>query len=1232
MELFNAYIPQDRAHAIERGETLPVSSHGAALFADISGFTPLTKALATTLGPRRGVEELTIHLNRVYGALVADVQRYGGSVIAFAGDAITCWFDQDDGTHATASGLAMQEAMKEFAQVSVIDGSTVSLAVKVSVAIGPVRRFLVGDPQIQVIDVLAGETLARMAAAGIVTGKGELVYDADTAAHLEGKVEFAGWRTDAETGARFAIARRLLQAVPEVPPVPPPALSESQVRPWLLDPVFNRLLSGQGEFLTELRPAVPIFLKFSGIDYDHDPEAGAKLDAFVTWVQRTMTTYGGFLLGVSVGDKGSFLYGSFGAPIARENDVWCALTTTNHLLRPPPELDFISRIQIGVTRGMMRTGAYGGHERRTYSVLGSDMNMAARLMEKAAPGQALCSGRVRTDSGNAFRWEDRPPMLVKGNSEPLTVAVLLPEVAQSFASRPSRLPDELPLIGRKLEVAEIQKHLGQAAHGRGQAVVLVAEAGLGKSRLASETIRLANEQNFAWLGGQCASHGTQTSYLAWWAVWSEFFGLHTYQSVPEQIAGLERQLAELDKSLVNRLPLLGPVLNLVIPDNEVTAQFDAKLRKASLEALLADCVRHRAATQRLLFVMEDAHWMDPLSKDLLEVIGRAVQRLPVYLLVTQRPPDANAASGLVLKELSNSTILRLQCLSTAEAEEFLNHKLARMFGPGTTSAPALTQLLISRSEGNPFYLEELLNFIKDQGVSLSDPEAATSLELPSSLHSLILSRIDQLTENQKTMLKLASVIGRTFTLKTLLGVNPTFDEQQTAGELDELGKLGLTPIQAVEPDRTYTFYHGVTQEVAYQSLPFGTRARLHNDIGLYVEGVGLAASAEQLDLLAYHFDRSENLGKKRHYLYKAGESAQSRYANAAAIDYYQKVLPLLPVEERVPVRVRLGEVLELVGRWKDAGETYQAALRVALDLQGPALEARCRGAIGELRRKEGEYVDALSWLEDAQKLYEKVGDEAGQAEVLHISGTVNAQRGEFDRAVELYNRSMAIRRHSGNKRKIGSLLSNLGIIAWYQNDLPKSRQLYEESLAIRREIGDRWSIANSLNNLALLLGDVGEYTNARALLEESLSINRELGDRWAISNSLSSLADVALDQGDYPAATAFLTEGTAISRELGDRVAMAFILEQFAELAIGEGRHRLAFNYAGAAAALRETLNSAGPPNQQVRLKKWLAQAATTVPEEEQKLAMEAGRALGPDQALSRALGEDAAEEIALPA
>ena len=198
----NVYIPHDRRRSLARGESLPDRAHGAALFADISGFTPLTEALTRTLGPHRGAEELTHQLNRVYDALIAEVNRYGGSVIGFAGDAITCWFDEASdlaccgaaSLYAVQCALAMQRAMQQFTTVALPSGETVSLAMKAAVASGSVRRFVIGDPDIQVLDALAGATLARMAAGEHLAERGDVVVDAQTAACLTEQIRIRAWR------------------------------------------------------------------------------------------------------------------------------------------------------------------------------------------------------------------------------------------------------------------------------------------------------------------------------------------------------------------------------------------------------------------------------------------------------------------------------------------------------------------------------------------------------------------------------------------------------------------------------------------------------------------------------------------------------------------------------------------------------------------------------------------------------------------------------------------------------------------------------------------------------------------------------------------------------------------------------------------------------------------------------------------------------------------------------
>lgn len=274
MEALVAYLPMDRQQALALGQTLPDRTQGAALSVDISGFTALTETLAETLGPHRGAEELTHRLNAIYDALIAEVHRYGGSVIGFSGDAITCWFDQDGGSRAVASALAMQALMPEVGTVALPEGTLSRLAIRAAVVRGPVRRFALGDPAIQRIDAVAGRTLDLLTEADHLAEPGEVVA-AEGVEGLGQEILVSSWRGDPLSGLRVAlVGGRGDPVTPHPwPPLAPAALSEAEVRPWVLPAVYERLRRGQGQFMADLRPVTALFLAFAGVAPDEDDDA-----------------------------------------------------------------------------------------------------------------------------------------------------------------------------------------------------------------------------------------------------------------------------------------------------------------------------------------------------------------------------------------------------------------------------------------------------------------------------------------------------------------------------------------------------------------------------------------------------------------------------------------------------------------------------------------------------------------------------------------------------------------------------------------------------------------------------------------------------------------------------------------------------------------------------------------------------------------------------------------------
>jgi adenylate cyclase len=1222
MEAMDVYLPMDRRQALVRGEPLPERTWGSAIFADISGFTQLTDVLVQGLGPQRGAEELTRFLNMVYDKLIAELHKQGGCVIGFSGDAITCWLDGDDGRRAAACALAMQQAMNSYASLTILPGQTLSLAMKVVVASGPARRFLVGIPDIQVIEAISGETFDRLAAAEHRAQKREILLDRQSAAALGEAATIREWRFDTQSGLSFAVLERLNLVVDPKPwpPLPPDALREEQVRPWVLPAVCERLRQGQGEFLAEIRPAASLFLRFHGIDFESDRAAGEKLNRMICQVQKTVSQYEGTLLQLTIGDKGSYLYAAFGAPVAHEDDSARAVIAALELREALPGLNCLESFCMGISQGQMRTGAYGGSMRRTYGVLGDNANLAARLMQASAAGEILVSQIVQQSAGSRFIWKDHPLLYVKGKSEPVVVFSLDGVRGHRFSG--FQVPRyELPMVGREAEKRLAAQKLDQALAGRGQVLGIRGEAGIGKSRLVAEIVQLAHLQEVNVYAGESQSYGTHISYQVWQGIWTTLFGLDPLWSPLEKKQAIEQQLAEIDPLLVPRAPLLGSLLNISIPDNELTGSFDAKLRKSSLESLLVDCLRAWARRSPMVLVLENCHWMDLLSQDLLDAIRRTIVDLPVLLVMTYRIQETPHSRQLELLQLPYFTAIDLEAFTFQDAQRLIHSKLEQFSASPDQVPDSLVQYIIERAEGNPFYIEELVNYLLEQEHNFRFDGSLEQVNLPSSLHSLILSRIDQRTESQKITLKLSSIIGRIVTAAWLWGAFPQLgDEQQVRSDLRELIHAELMALNPREPELTYLFKQLVTREVAYDSLPFATRAILHEQLAAYIERISQDLPEQSLELLAYHYERSQNLDKKREYLLKAAKAAQGRYANQAAIDYYRRVLPILPDTEKVGVMHRLGQSLALVGNWQEAEKVYQQVLQLSTELGDRKTLAWCQTSLAELSHKQGLYAEAADWLERARLIFEEDGNMVGLGQVLHYGGTQAAQQGKFDESRLLYQRSLKIRRELNDQVNISSLLSNLGIISRLKGDRQSARALQEEALAIRRQLGDKSAIAVSLNNLGNLALDQGDYNEAQERLEEAVGLQREVGDRFYIANALNNLANVARDQGRLEVAKSHYKESLEINRELGAKWAVAYLLEDIGGLMARQGQARTALRLVGAAATLRQEIGARLSEREQSKLDQMLATARQSLGVSEQKSAYAEGASNRWEEAAEEAL------------
>ena len=977
MNVFSAFLPLDRRAALTAGQQLPDRVQGAALFADISGFTALTAVLRHELGARRGAEEVVGHVNRVYTALIDQVHRFQGDVIGFSGDAATCWFDDAAGPEsegppaaerAVGCALALQAAMTSLRAITTAAGTVIPLKIKVAVAAGPARRFLVGDPTAYVLEVLAGATLDRMAAAEALAEPGEILIAADMLPLLDAPVILGRRESD---GEKFILIGGANVAAP--PPRPqPPDVDVETARPWLLPPVADHLSQGAAEFFAELRPSVALFVRFGGIDYDDD-DAGIKLHAFICRVQGILARYEGYLLQATMGDKGSYLYISFGAPIAHEDDTVRAAAAALEMRDLAQALGFLGPLQIGISSGLVYSGAYGSPHRRTYGVMGNEVNISARLMSVAQPGQILVSPRVASIIGRDFTLDSLPPFHLKGIDEAFTPFWLLGRQSTGRAVAPT--PTAATMVGRITERAQLDAALLELAAGRSAAVLIEGPAGIGKTRLLRELLNRA--QTLLPQAIVLETHGDAVERSTPYFVWRPVFERLTDPAASnghKAAQWREAVLAGLSPAAQSMAPLLNAVLPLDLPENELTEALTGEARQENTFQLLLDMLRRAVGSAPLVLALDDAQWIDSVSWTLLGRLWResGPENGPLLLALGARvlgddgasvsaeaPAFTGATTYAELKTQPATRRISLDVLAPSEVEALISRRLGVAELP-----PAVLALIHDKAEGHPFFSEELAYALRDTGLLIIENGRArlaagadlAALTFPNTIQGVITSRIDRLTPQQQLTVKVASVIGRIFAYRVLTGVYPAdVDKARLDDSLTRLAQLELTPLESPEPNLAYVFKHLVTQEVVYSLMTEAQQQELHRRIARWYEKTMEGDLERHYAVLAHHWRLAGDPARAIDYYSGAGENAFRDYANQEAIRYFERALELAGPQIHPLRRARwlrlMGEARYRMTQIDSSVSDYEAAL-ATLGRPMPATAARRGLSVGrELARQ-----------------------------------------------------------------------------------------------------------------------------------------------------------------------------------------------------------------------------------------------------------------------------------------
>jgi len=997
-EVFSSYVPRlikKRVLANPVPIDAPVSENFEAvvLFADISGFTLLTERLAKR-GPA-GVETLARILNEYFGQLIDIVHEYGGDVVKFAGDAVMAtWSVETSGEvaiaqadrrkwtlHAAECALKIRETLVDYK----FEGS--NLYLKLAVATGQIDHVHVGGVFNRWEFLLTGSPLIELGIANNLAQAGDILITPSAWEVIEADCKAEPFRFPFKK--KVTKAGRLEGLKDRTPVSTPwkdltiPDDAQASLRAYIPGAIVNRLVAGQSGWIAELRRITVLFVNLPDIDEEmslEDAQTIARL------IQRSVYRYEGSINKINVDDKGITIVAALGLPpFAHEDDpargVMAALMIRKELI----SLGVHS--SIGVTTGRIFCGSIGNDIRREYTIIGNAVNLSARLMgaAKNVPGliekahiPILCDQSTCDSAKEVIEFETLPPQQVKGRPEPV-------EVYYPLEQKKSIIRSKTELIGRQEEKVLLANALQELQRGMAlQTVILHGEAGIGKSRLTEDLLRQSTALDVKAFIGYGDPFEKSNPYYAWRSIFNKLFGLeevltHKQLTDADRVEIREKVVAKLQKmepDLVRYAPLLDVVLPIQIPDNEFTSAMTGEIRGGNIRELLLRLLNHEAAKQPVLIVLEDLHWLDSASWTLLSDIHDKAR--PILLALTTRPLSEEVPQEFKqIAEAPATQFIKMDAMHLDDIESLVCQRL------GVKSIPAqIGQLIREKSEGNPFFAEELAYALRDTKVLVLENQECRlsdnfpnleSIMLPDTLQAAITNRIDSLDPSQQLTLKVASVIGRIFAFRVLQAVHPIeTDRPALGGYMDTLTRMSLTLIESETPDLAYIFKHAVTQEVAYNLMLYSQRRQLHQAVAEWIEHNYERDLGSYYALLAYHWtqaaqdpepaSRVQVIQKAVEYLEKAGDQSLNNFANAEAIQFFSELIGYK--DEFQPDTLRLGEWYRKLGMAHlGLGQLDEAKgnFLTALATLGERVPTSSPGLIGGLLAQLGRQTGHRLW-------------------------------------------------------------------------------------------------------------------------------------------------------------------------------------------------------------------------------------------------------------------------------
>lgn len=595
----------------------------------------------------------------------------------------------------------------------------------------------------------------------------------------------------------------------------------------------------------------------------------------------------------------------FGAPLANEDHARRAALTALDLRRSLGESDRMLgslraselSLRMGLNTGQVVVGMIGDDLRMDYTAVGDTTHLAARLEHAAKPGSILLSQATYEAVQDYIECRPLRQQRFKGIAHAVQVYDALGLRTDSEAITENRTRRfRSSLVGRAGEIAVFNGLVENLRRGQGGLLSITGEPGVGKSRFVTEVHRLVRDSGLSWVEGRAVSYGQSLGYWPFLQVIRGILGITEKDSEMEAWAKLEDEAKLLfGEQVAEVAPLLGRLMGLPLP-----AHYEERLQYMDGEAVRRQIFRalrrffERVTQERpLVVILEDWHWADETSREVLEHLMPLVDSVPILVCVVSRPlrDGSDAARPSPRDGAGTRDAIVLSPLPDSESAQMLHNLL------GSELTPELRSLLLGRAEGNPFFLEELVRELRDMNALTHDSAtgawrttmAVGDIPLPESLQGVIMARVDRLDHDAKELLKIASVIGRSFFYPVLRALAEKQGIDLEAQMADFL-RLELFRKQSESTGGQYLFNHALVQEATYASILMDRRVELHRLVADCMEEVFCDRLEESYGLLAFHYAKGEAWKKAQEYLFKAGDKAGSVAADAEALRHYSQAL------------------------------------------------------------------------------------------------------------------------------------------------------------------------------------------------------------------------------------------------------------------------------------------------------------------------------------------------------